>query len=106
MFAEYAIDTDEIVRFCICDFHHTPSQAPYMGMIFDTCTGGYFMIAVDPRIGTKIVLYQIYVRSVDLSNRLVSEHRGGARAVPGGARGGAAHLPSDRLKRSEGREQR
>ena len=43
-------------------------------MIFDTCTGGYFMIAVDPRIGTKIVLYQIYVRSVDLSNRLVSEH--------------------------------
>ena len=75
-------------------------------MIFDTCTGGYFMIAVDPRIGTKIVLYQIYVRSVDLSNRLVSEHRGGARAVPGGARGGAAHLPVDRLKRSEGRQAR
>eukprot|EP01050_Picozoa_sp_SAG11_P039779 SAG11_NODE_16918_length_533_cov_2.082949_1_plen_24_part_10 len=24
-----------------------------MGMIFDTCTGGYFMTAVDPRIGTK-----------------------------------------------------
>ena len=64
------------------------------------------MTAVDPRIGTKIVLYQIYVRSVDLSRRLVSEHRGGAGAVPGGARGGAAHLPSDRLKRSEGRQQR
>eukprot|EP01050_Picozoa_sp_SAG11_P023276 SAG11_NODE_4636_length_1825_cov_13.502897_1_plen_46_part_10 len=46
-----------------------------MGMIFD-----------NPRIGTKIVLYQIHVRSVDLSTRLVSEHRGGASAVPGGAR--------------------